>query len=166
MYTDPFCIYISSFIWTWKILIVSVLWSAVCEEFCPCFVLFCFLLPNVKKDWLIQVHTIAPQIWEKSELELFSVPRDRTGGWKTKMALLWPNSHSVKSFPDGPALAGERTSSVKKYENKTRPVRLVFFMFLVRGEGVAWPLASWTSGWQFKNLSVLFHECCRILGRM
>lgn len=53
-------------------------------------------------------------------LVLFSGAGDRGGGWKTKMAFLWPKGHPVKSLPDGPALSGEYTDSVKKYENQTK----------------------------------------------
>lgn len=85
MYSDPFCIYIPSFIWLWKILIFSVLRSGLCEESRLCFVLFFSSSPRQRKsNWLIQVRTIVPQIWEKLVLVLFSGPGDRRGGLKDK----------------------------------------------------------------------------------
>lgn len=65
---------------TMKILIFSLLWSGLCEESHLCFVLF-FFPPSSprqrKSNWLIQVRTIAPQIWEKLVLVCFSDPGDR-----------------------------------------------------------------------------------------
>lgn len=97
-------------------------------------------------------------------LVLFSGPGDRRGGWKTKMAFLWPNGHPVKSLLDGPALSGEHTNSVNKIwkQNKTS-VTCPLRKFLMRGEGVAWPFAHRTSDWWFRNLSALFHDAAQHL---
>lgn len=95
-------------------------------------------------------------------LVLFSGPGTGEGGWKTKMAFLWPNGHPVK-LSGWTSLSGEHTNSVNKIwkQNKTsvtRPLR----KFLMRGE--AWrPLAHRTSDWWFRNLSALFHDAAQHL---
>ena len=153
MYSDPFCIYIPSFIWLWKILISSVQRSGLCEESRLCFVLFCFVLfcffsssPRQRKsNWLIQVRTIAPQIWEKLVLVLFSGPGDRRGDWKTKMAFLWPNGHPVKSLPDGRALSGEHNQCSQKIwkQNKARPVWAILSTGFCERWGCGMALCLW-----------------------
>ena len=128
--------YIPSFIQLWKILLFSVLWSGFAKS--PVCVLFCFFSfsPRQRKsNWLIQVCTIAPQIWEKLVLVLFSGPGDGRGGWKTKMAFLLPNGHPVKSLLDGPALSGEHTSSVKKIWKQNRT-------------SLAWPVLCTSFWWE------------------
>lgn len=160
--------YIPSFIRLWKILLFSVLWSGFCEESRLCFVLFFSSTPRQRKsNWLIQVCTIVPQIWEKLVLVLFSGPGDGRGGWKTKMTFLWPNGHPVKSLLDWPALSGEHTNSVKKKNTETEQnktsMTCPLHKFLVRGEGVAWPFAPRTSDWWFRNLSALFHNAAQPL---
>ena len=47
-------------------------------------------------------------------------------------------------------------------QNKTS-VTCPLRKFLMRGEGVAWPLAPRTSDWRFRNLSALFHDAAQPL---
>ena len=160
--------YIPSFIQLWKILLFSVLWSGFAKS--PVCVLFCFFSfsPRQRKsNWLIQVCTIAPQIWEKLVLVLFSGPGDGRGGWKTKMAFLLPNGHPVKSLLDGPALSGEHTSSVKKIwkQNRTSPAYLSSAQVSGERRGCGMALCPWDLWLVVQEFVCLILRCCPTFGR-
>lgn len=162
--------YIPSFIRLWKILLFSVLWSGFCEESRLCFVLFFSSTPRQRKsNWLIQVCTIVPQIWEKLVLVLFSGPGDGRGGWKTKMTFLWPNGHPVKSLLDWPALSGEHTNSVKKkYGNRTEQDQHDLSSAQVSGErrGCGVALCTRDLWLVVQEFVCLISQCCPTFGRI
>lgn len=125
MYSDPCCIYIPSYSWPWKILIFSLLWSGLCEESHLCFVL-CVPPPPQGKE-RVRTHSSlhnSSSDWREVGVGVLFRPWGWERGWKTKMALLWPNGHPIKSFQD--FLSGEHTSSVKK-NMKTKQEQCVLY---------------------------------------
>lgn len=129
-----------------------------------CFVFF--LLPKAKTEsnWLIQAHTIAPQIWGKLVLVLVLF----SGAGKQRW--LFSGQRVTQWNPFLTDLPCQVSTPIQLKNMRTKPNKTSgtypFHKFLVRGKGVAWPFASGTSDWWFRNLSALFHECCWALGRI
>lgn len=119
-----------------------------------------------KSNWLIQVRTIAPQIWEKLMPVFLSGPGDRRGVGKQRW--LCSGQTVTQWNPFGTFFQVSTPVQFKKKkkwkQNKSR-VSCTFHTASVRGEGVAWPLASGISDWWLRNLSGLFRECCWTHGR-